>query len=198
LVVFQFRKTEVLLDSITNEEYGSIAGFFYGFAALEYTSQIIYFVGAVLMFTILKTLNSIMAMKPTSMEKLDEMLENPNVYSLFKKFCEERWTLENILFYEDFKKFSSSSDGRKLSLATTIGEIYLSGISSSLELNIPGSLTGPFFEKVNEARRSKEILSDQVFEGILGIVKSNLMEEYVIFVTTEEYFSAQEIQEIVE
>jgi hypothetical protein len=198
LVVFQFSEKEILLDGLYDPEYNSIAAFFYGFAALEYTSQIIYFVGSVLMFTILKTLNSMMAMKPTSIEKLDEMLENPNIFPLFKKFCEERWSLESILFYEDFKKFSSSSDGRKLSLATTIGEIYLSGISSSLELNVPGSLTGPYFDKINEARRNKEILSDEIFDGILGIVKSNLMEEFVIFLTTEEYFSAQEIQEIVE
>eukprot|EP01080_Neovahlkampfia_damariscottae_P005550 gene5550-9369_t len=197
-ILLFYENGEVMIAGSSDVTYESEAAFYYGFSTLEYITEINYFIGVVLFFTIVKTISSLIMGRRMSIDQLQEILENKKVFQPFKEYCEKQWDLEYCLFLEDVQTFYLAQEKKRISLATRIGRLYLSGTTAALELSIPGDLSRVFFETVTENTRKRTEMPDSTFDSILKIVHHRLLENFIIFSQTQEFSDTSELEEISE
>jgi hypothetical protein len=113
---------------------------------------------------------------------IDEMYLNQHKLEMFREFCDQEFSTENLLLYEAIKKFQSFNKNQRKEIGNEIYSKYLNGDLSELEANIPQSLT----LKVRRGLDMCETVEQDLFNEILIATKENLSDTYSRFIISEE------------
>jgi hypothetical protein len=95
---------------------------------------------------------------------------SPEILDIFIQFCESEWSIENISFKLDVKKFKSlASPGERQALAEIIKQKYLIPDVSELEINAPSKFLNPTNKKILDGDIDVEL-----FASLENVVDLNL------------------------
>lgn len=109
---------------------------------------------------------------------LEAILQDPTMEAMFIKFCEDEFTIENVLCFQDIQNFKK---GKSNPLEIYLK--YLNGSNSVMEINIPRKTCQKVFVKLSRS----EIESD-LFNEIESDVRKNLYDNSILsFKKTQEY-----------
>jgi hypothetical protein len=142
---------------------------------------ILYFSGFVLAITYFKKFKSLIVTKKIiDIDAIDEIFSNEYKLDMFREFCDQEFSTENLLLYEAIKKFQSTNKTMRKSIANEIYSKYLNGNLSELEANVPRSMTIKVKSKLD-----LEFFEYDLFNEILFVVKENLSDTYSRFIISE-------------
>jgi hypothetical protein len=164
---------------------------YYVFEVITRTFEIFYFAGFLLIIAMFKSFFS----KKQKIDFNESFLNDPEMYALIKKKSEEEWSLENIMCYEDVKKFESSSQKERINLMGRIFDLYLK-TTSELEVNLPGSTLA-------ELSRNRQALGigeipDDFFDLVTKQVLTNIADTYARVLVSPEFYELQSKRKFVE
>jgi hypothetical protein len=144
---------------------------------------ILYFSGFVLAITYFKKIKSLTKKKKVvDIDIIDEIFSNTYKLDMFREFCDQEFSTENLLLYEAIKKFQSANKTHRKAIGNEIYSKYLNGNLSELEANVPRSIT----VKVKARLDTNEEIESDLFNEILFTVKENLSDTYSRFIISEE------------
>lgn len=117
-----------------------------------------------------------------SIQYLDVVMKDEKLQTLFRKFCEQEWSLENFLCYQDITLWSKRMKSYHSKLKTAI-QIYDRFIKSgaSLEVNIP-----------NYAREFARLNIDSVY----NFLKSHSAESFTNFSSDQVNAASEEVKKV--
>jgi hypothetical protein len=153
-----------------------------------------YFCLFVLILTIgQRAKNSFFPTKVVKMGFLEEFLNHEILYNSFSNFCENEWSVENLLCYNDIKIYPNLKMNERHSHVQRMIKLYFNGTLSELEVNLSSRLCAALIEdvKVNN-------FSDDLFGEISKTVQLNLSDTYSRFIVSKEYLSIIKTIELVE
>jgi hypothetical protein len=165
--------------------------FYYVVEVLTRIFEIFYFAGFLLILAMFKSFFS----KEQRIDFNESFLNDPELYLLIKHKSEEEWSLENILCYEDIKKFESSSQKERINLMGRIFDLYLK-TTSELEVNLPGATLA-------ELSRNRQALGigeipDDFFDLVTKQVLTNIADTYARVLVSPEFYELQSKRKFVE
>ena len=107
--------------------------------------------------------------------ELGEILENEKYRKFFKTFATREYSVENIVFYEEVKKFKKLNEEERKIRSLEMIEIFLN-TESMLEINTTAELTKEILRNVEE---SKEDLFDKMLSDLTFGTISNSYDRFL-------------------
>jgi hypothetical protein len=152
--------------------------------SLNQYAQTFYFSGFLILVTLLKRIRDRYRHKDQQCDTLAKAFSKKNIYKQFRKFCENEWSLENILMYEDVLKYERLEEIDRRECSQRIFSSYMNGNLSDLEVNLPGSVCRSVKEKIDNFAVE---LTPNLFDEAMMMVKNNLSDTYSRFIISDDY-----------
>jgi hypothetical protein len=122
--------------------------------------------------------------KRSNTAHLDAIFEDPVLLSLFTRFCEMEFSIENLAFYQDIRNFKSTQHD-----PLGIYYRYLNGAGSVMEVNVPRKKCQEIFERLKKGDIDVNLFND-LEKDCLG----NLSDTYSRFLFSSDYVKNRSIQ----
>lgn len=124
-----------------------------------------------------------------TVDDLEKMLSNPEIYQLILEFSQSEWSSENLFYYDSVTKFQKSP---QLEEANRIFETFLNP-NAPCEINIARSICIEIKKNIDSA-----VIAQDLFEASMNTVRTNLNDTYSRFITTNKYNNWKKEHEIKE
>jgi hypothetical protein len=132
--------------------------------------MVFYFSGFILFLTILKNVVTLLNPPPSfPTDSIDKLYQDKNLFELFKEFAEKENSVENLLLFEDIKKYKTLKLEDRESFAEEMYFKYLDGEFSALEVNITKNQRKDVHKKCLYKN-----FDDDLFYSVMMSVKENL------------------------
>jgi hypothetical protein len=162
--------------------------------SLNQYAQTFYFSGFLILVTLLKGLRDRYRHKDETYDTLAKAFSKKNIYNKFRKFCENEWSLENILMYEDVLKYEKLEEIDRREFSKRIFSVYMNGKLSELEVNLPGAICRDVKEKIDNLAVE---LTSNLFDEAMMMVKNNLSDTYARFIISDDYVQLMQSLEFI-
>jgi hypothetical protein len=166
--------------------------------------MVFYFSGFILFLTILN--NVVALLNPPSSyptDSIDKLYQDKYLFNLFKEFAEMENSIENLLLFEDIKKYKALKLEDRESFAEEIYFKYLDGEFSALEVN----MTKKQRKEVHKKCLYKNF-DDDLYSSVMMSVKENLsgsensflihLDTYARFIISSEFLKYKHQSDIIE
>ena len=168
------------LIGMLNDIYSFIS---FSIDIIGFFADIIYFCGLLLFITILKKiLNSFKRKEDFSIVTMD-FLDDEELYKIFRKLCEEEYSLENLLCYEDIIKFEKLGEWKRKEAMESIFNLYVLDYAE-LEVNIPASVKKHLYSVKNS---ELNIIPADLFDELKKQATMNLSDTFSRMIVLKSY-----------
>jgi hypothetical protein len=122
--------------------------------------------------------------KKVSASEFDNFFVDQTKYNLLKEFAEKEMSIENVECYKDILNYQKLTTIKKrIEFAKRLNQTYFNGISSPLEVNLPGSTLSKYAS--NYAAETFE--KGNLFNEISDKIVENISDTYSRLIISSEY-----------
>jgi hypothetical protein len=122
--------------------------------------------------------------KKVSASEFDNFFVDQTKYNLLKEFAEKEMSIENVECYKDILNYQKLTTIKKrIEFAKRLNQTYFNGISSPLEVNLPGSALSKYAS--NYAAETFE--KGNLFNEISDKIVENISDTYSRLIISSEY-----------